>query len=111
MVTIKLKYLIEDIDRHGNLRRYVRLPGRPKIRVREQPGTAAFMGAYERAIADSDEKPRQAREIARGSFRALCIAYYSSGEFMLLDDSTKSWRRHHLDLIARTHADKPVALM
>ncbi len=30
MAMIKLKYMIEDIDRHGNVRRYVRMPGHPK---------------------------------------------------------------------------------
>lgn len=111
MVTLKIKYLIEDIDRHGNVRRYVRVPGRPKVRIREQPGTVQFMAAYERAIAGGEERPRQAREVARGSFRALCVAYYSSSAFAQLDKSTKNWRRHHLDEIARAHGDKPVALM
>jgi hypothetical protein len=33
MVTAKLKNLIKDHDRHGNLRYYVRCPGQPKIRI------------------------------------------------------------------------------
>ena len=46
MATIKLKHVVEDIDRHGNVRRYVRVPGRPKVRLREQPGSPEFMAAY-----------------------------------------------------------------
>lgn len=111
MVAIKLRYLIEYIDRHGNIRRYVRVPGRAKVRIREQLGTAEFMEAYQRALASDQEKSHQARVVVRGSFRALCIAYYASSTFKQLDDSTKNWRRHHLDAIAQTRADKPVALM
>ena len=111
MVRVRLKYLVEDIDRHGNVRRYVRVPGRTKVRIREQIGTAEFMAAYHRAVAGGDEKLRQAREAARGSFRALCILYYGGSAFTQLDQSTKNWRRHHLDEIARTHGDKPVAML
>ena len=111
MVRIKFKYLIEDVDRHGNMRRYVRLPGRKKVRIREAIGTPEFMAAYGHAVASGDEKPRQARDAARGSFRALCVSYFGSSAFTQLDQSTKNWRRHHLDEIARAHGDKPVALM
>jgi integrase/recombinase XerD len=111
MVRIKLKHLVEDVDRHGNVRRYVRLPGRKKVRIREAIGTPEFMAAYGHAVASGDEKPRQARDAARGSFRALCVSYFGSSAFNHLDQSTKNWRRHHLDEIARAHGDKPVALM
>ncbi len=111
MASIKLKYMVEDIDRHGNVRRYVRVPGRAKVRIREPVGTPAFMAAYERAVAGGDEKPRQVRQAARGSFRALCIAYYGSSNFAQLDQSTQNWRRHHLDEVARAHGEKPVALL
>ena len=111
MTSIRLKYVIEDIDRHGNVRRYVRMPGRSKVRLRSQPGTKQFMEDYGTAIASHTEQPRQAGEAARGSFRHLCIAYFGSAAFTRLDPSTQAWQRRALDLICERHAEKPVALM
>jgi hypothetical protein len=42
---VRLKYVWEDRDRNGNVRLYVAVPGRKKVRIREQPGTPAFMVA------------------------------------------------------------------
>ena len=39
MVDIRLKYLVEDVDRHGNVRIYFRRPGHPKIRIHGLPGS------------------------------------------------------------------------
>ena len=50
MVKIKLKYLVEDVDRHGNVRCYVRLPGKRKVRIRGLPGSDEFMNAYHAAL-------------------------------------------------------------
>src|SRR6185437_2185690 len=111
MTIIKLKFMVEDIDRHRRVRRYVRIRGRPKVRIREQIGTPEFMAAYQAALADGVQKSRQNRAAAHGSFRAVCIGYYSSSAFIQLDQSTKKWRRHHLDEIARIHGHKPVALL
>jgi hypothetical protein len=78
---IRLRYLSEDVDRHGNVRCYVRMPGFPKVRLRSMPGTAEFMQEYQAALARKQNGPRQARIFARGSFRYLCIQYYSSAAF------------------------------
>lgn len=108
---LKLKYLVEDMDRHGNVRSYVRIPGRRKVRIRGLPWSDEFMAQYQEAIAGQSEVPRQARAAQRGSFRWLCQRYYASGTFKGLDGSTQAWRRRALDKICETHADKPVALM
>jgi integrase/recombinase XerD len=111
-VRLRLKYVTEDIDRHGNVRCYVRLPGKRKIRLRALPGTKEFIEEYQAAISQADsDQPRQAGEAKRGSFRYLCIRYYSSGHFKGLDGSTRNWQRRALDEIAREHGAKPVALM
>jgi integrase len=85
-------------------------PGRPKVRIREQVGTPEFISAYNRAITDGPS-PNNLRAVKTDSFRALCIQYYSSSAFAQLDKSTKGWRRHHLDAIAREHGDKPVGML
>ncbi len=86
------------------------VPGRPKVRVREHLGTAEFMIAYNRAI-ESQPMQHSPREGTVGSFRRLCVGYYDSAAFTQLDPGTQKWRRHHLDLIASEHADKPAALL
>lgn len=109
---VQLKYLSEDVDRHGNVRCYVRLPGKRKVRIRALPGTPEFMAEYQTAIAEvKADRPRQADQAKRGSFRYLCIRFYSSAAFKALDISTRNWQRRALDEIAQEHGAKPVAMM
>ena len=109
---VRLKFLCEDRDRHGNVRCYVRMPGKPKMRIRSLPGTPEFMEEYQGAISATTPKAaRQADETKKGSFRYLCIRYYASASYKALDGSTRSWLRRALDEIAHDHAAKPVAMM
>jgi hypothetical protein len=48
-VRLDLPYLMTDTDRHGNRRIFVRRHGR-KVRIREIPGTQAFLRAYSEAL-------------------------------------------------------------
>src|SRR5260370_42067391 len=108
---VRLKYLCEDPDRHGNMRCYVRLPGKRKVRIRAIPGTPEFMDEYQTAIATAAEAPlRRTDQSKKGSFRYLCIRYYSSAAYKALDSSTRNWQRRALDEIARDHGAKPVAM-
>jgi integrase/recombinase XerD len=111
MVKIRLKFLVEDLDRHGNVRLYVRLPGKPKVRIKERFGTDEFIAAYHAAMAGKLDAPRQAGTAKRGSFRHLCQLYYASTAFTSKDLSTQSWQRRALDGMCMQHEDKPVALM
>src|SRR5260370_4966812 len=108
---LRFKHLVEDVDRHGNVRIYVRVPGRRKVRIRARFGTDEFIGAYTAAVSDHVTAPRQARQAKPGSFRHLCVLYYSSPTFKRLDPSTQAWRRRALVSIFEKHAGKPVALM
>jgi integrase/recombinase XerD len=109
---VRLKYLCEDRDRHGNVRCYVRMPGKPKMRLRKLPGTPEFMEEYQAAIsATTLDTARQAHEAKKGSFRYLCVRYYASASYKALDGSTRNWQRRALDEIAREHAAKPVMMM
>jgi integrase/recombinase XerD len=108
---IRLKYLSEDPDRHGNIRLYVRVPGRFKVRLREKFGTDEFMASYNAAVAGQSTGVRQAKAAKQGSFRHLCQLYYASATFAALDISTQSWRRRALDLICQSHAEHPIAMM
>jgi len=108
---IRLKYLVEDRDRHGNIRIYVRVQGRRKVRIRAPFGTDEFVAEYNAAVSDHLTTPRQAREAKTGSFRHLCVLYYGSPTFKRLDKATQSWRRRALDAMCEKHADKPVMRM
>jgi hypothetical protein len=79
MAKIKLKFLVQDIDRYGHVRTYVRIKGIAKIRIREPFGTDEFMTAYHAAIAGKkDDGTKQYQRAAKGSFGATCLAYYAS---------------------------------
>jgi integrase/recombinase XerD len=90
-----LRYVISDKDRHGNLRYYVRAPGRKKHRLRATPGTDDFIREYQDAMAGVDKKAPAA--VKPGSFRHLCVRYYGSKKFRSLDVSTQNWQRRSLD--------------
>jgi hypothetical protein len=100
MAKIKLKFLVQDIDRYGHVRTYVRIKGIAKIRIREPFGTDEFMTAYHAAIAGKkDDGTKQYQRAAKGSFGATCLAYYASATFKMLDPATQSQRRRALDII------------
>jgi len=107
---VRFKHLVEDRDRHGNVRIYVRIPGQRKIRIRAPFGTDEFITAYNAAVSNHLTAPRQAREAKPGSFRHLCVLYYGSPTFKRLDLATQSWRRRALDAVSEKHGRKPVAL-
>jgi len=55
MVCLRLKYLVEDVDRHGNVRLYFRRKGHRKIRLPGLPGSDEFMAAYKAALSASGD--------------------------------------------------------
>src|SRR5262249_19780173 len=111
MVNLRLKYLVEDVDLHGNVRLYFRRKGQRKIRLPGSPGSEDFMAAYKAALSATGGRNRQFQRVARGSFGYLCLTYYASATFKALDASTQSWRRRALDAVCERHGDKPVTLM
>lgn len=99
MVTVKYRYVLEDVDRHGNVRLYFRRRGQPKIRLRAKPGTAEFAAEYEAALkgkcsVEAVPGPRLAREF---TWRWLCEKFFASGEFRTLDPQTQRTRRAILE--------------
>jgi integrase len=109
-----LKYLIEDRDRHGNLRLYVRKRGAPKVRLLSRPGTPEFLEEYRAALAGRlPEKaaPEAVRRAATSSLRWLCEQYYGSAEFKAMGQRTQRVRRQILDALCAKEGDKPFALM
>jgi hypothetical protein len=59
-------YLMRDVDRHGNVRCYVRRHGR-KVRVHNTPGTEAFAQAYADALRALEEPTASERRAVKGA--------------------------------------------
>ena len=107
------RYLIEDIDRHGNVRIYFRRKGQQKIRLRETPGTDAFDIEYQRAFrGELKQQTGNLRTISMpGTMRWLCEQYYASAAFQSLAPSTRKVRRAILEEICRRAGDFRYAMM
>ena len=112
--TVDLKFLVADQDRHGNVRLYVRRHQR-KVRLRETPGSDAFLEEYRTALARLETNESAASSplapAPRGSFRWLCQRYYQSAEFKMLDPRTQHVRHLILDAFNAKLGDKPFASM
>ena len=110
MIRVRFRYVIEDVDRHGNIRLYFRRRGEPKVRLPGLPGSEQFMEAYQSALNRSSFS-NSPRRLSAGSFGYICRQYFTSQTFKALDQSTRNWRRRALDEIAIEHGEKPVAKM
>ena len=97
------RFVVEDVDRHGNVRVYFRRKGHPKIRLTEIPGTAAFEAEYQRAFSDEVKLRSTSQHTAAmpGTMRWLCEQYYTSAAFQSLAPSTRKVRRGILEEICQ----------
>jgi integrase len=87
---------VEDADRHGTVRIYYRVKGKPKIRLRGMPWTAEFMTAYEEAKGEIEAKKKSG--IGNGTWRWLCVKYFAEcADFRCLDDRTQYVRRRIIE--------------
>ena len=103
MVTVKLRYVHQDVDRHGNVRIYFWRKGGPKVRIRESVGSQAFLDAYRSLLSDSQSgklapTKRPANMPDPGTYRWLCVEYFKSARFTRLDPRTQRVRRRVLEL-------------
>ena len=110
MIKTRLKYCVYDPDPNGNDRYYLRLAGRPKIRIREtfedENGsiTPEFMQAYFAALETGKEaKAAPTPKIAREStFDWLIERYFLSEEFKRFDPLTQADKRSVLNRYRET---------
>jgi integrase/recombinase XerD len=109
MISLRFRYVVEDVDRHGNVRLYFRRRGEPKRRLPGVPGSEEFMAEYQDALSRTAAPKGVLQRLNVGSFGYLCRQYFMSQTFKALDESTRNWRRRALDEIAVDHGDKPVA--
>ena len=95
MVTVKLRYVHQDIDRHGNVRTYFWRKGGPKVRIRESVGSQAFLDVYRGLLAESQSgkltPAKRHNDLPEpGTYRWLCVEYFKSTRFMRLDPRTQT---------------------
>lgn len=112
---ISLKHTITDTDRHGNVRVYYRKPGCAKLRLREEPGSTAFLEEYRRAVNGEFLSPKKsaAPSVRPGAdtLTWLIDRYFESAEFKSLNPSTQKTRRLILGHIADADGNKPYKLL
>jgi integrase len=112
LTKIRLRYIHEFRDRHGKVRRYVRLPGRKRVPLKGAPGTDEFMEAYRAALAG--EAPRLeigAKRTRPGTVNAAVIGYLNSAAFQSLAPESRRTRGNILEHFRMQHGDKRIALL
>ena len=94
---IRVKYVVEDTDRHGNVRLYLRKDG-CKVRLRGPLGCPDFWSDYQSAMASPppEAKPKPGA-LVKGSMRWLVAEYFRSVAFKGLDPKTQATRRGILE--------------
>ena len=107
---VKLKWVLRDKDRHGNVRYYFRKDRtRPMVRLRGEPDSPEFLQAYNAALAGEASERKVARRLSEEALEWLCRRYYESAAFYQLDVSTQRRRRRLLEEVCSKHGDKPYA--
>lgn len=103
----RLKYVVEDTDRHGNVRLYYRRHGR-KTRLRGPLGSPEFLTDYRAAQdlpKDSKRESGKVSAVKPNSFRWLCVQYFKSSMFKELDPRTQTVRRSILERFCQNKND------
>lgn len=107
---LKLPYIIQERDRHGNVRVYFRKKPGPRIRIREPIGSPEFLAAYKaavegRAYTAEPKRPAPIHRPGEGTLAWLIGQYYRSPEFRTLGPTTQRTRQRILDKLCKTTDD------
>lgn len=112
MTKIRLDYIHESRDRHGKLRRYVRLPGGKRIPLRGAHGTDEFMEMYGAALAGGAPRIEiGASRTKPGTVNAAVISYFNSAAFQAQAPDTRRTGRNILERFRAEHGENRVALL
>lgn len=84
MKSVQLKYIMQDRDRHGNVRWYFRRPGNGKIRLPCGPDSPKFTAAYEAALrSEPIAKDEPSLLKAQPNYGGLGFVYFMvAGDFV-----------------------------
>ncbi|WP_428429480.1 site-specific integrase [Pararhizobium sp.] len=111
---VPFKYCTRDVDRHGNERFYIRLPGMPKYRMTsaylDLSGsiTQAFTDEYHRVLAgDRGEKVVAVIQLEPGSVQWLIETYYRSKAFQSQAPATQKDKKSVLSRYCENVGELP----
>lgn len=119
---IETPYLVQERNRHGNVRLYYRRKPYPRIRLYSQPGTPEFLAEYMAAANGTKIPPKEEQAAPKtrapslekydpGSLRDICVRYMKAPEFAGLGKRTQIVRRQILDRIClavpKENPDRP----
>lgn len=130
-VAIVIKHVHTFEDRHGKTRSYLRVPGMKAVSLPGEPGSPAFMKAYNSAVANMTIDDKRKSNAKPRSLRDLIEHYYLSPKFKGKSDRTRHVEKliferfmkehanksavtietRHIDLILGKMADRPAAAM
>lgn len=105
---VRLRHVYRLRHRDGRPRYLLRVPACKAVTLPGEPGTPAFMEAYQRAIAAA-APPGQ--RIAPGSLDALAMSYYDSPAFAALRTSTQHAYRRLVEELRAGFGALPVRLL
>ncbi len=105
MASIRYRYLVKDVSRHGKERWYVRRPRSKKIRLLSDPGTPEFTQEYLAAMKAPAQKTRTVR-VQPYSLAWLINQYFASADFGWLAEATRVQQRSILGRVATENGDK-----
>lgn len=106
----EFRYVTEDVDRHGNVRLYVRKPGKAKVRLYQMPGTDAFREEYQAALNAPVAPPRLAKS-KPATIRWLSEQYQQAAPFKAMNEVSRKLRRAILESICDEVGNLRYALM
>lgn len=86
-VRVDFPYLVYDPDENGNDRYYVRMKGKPKIRIKAKYGTEAFNTEYWAARKLPPKEAALKGKAKSGTLRHLIERYMEAPEFKALDEN------------------------
>ncbi|MBL4766407.1 MAG: tyrosine-type recombinase/integrase [Rhodobacteraceae bacterium] len=112
MPKIRVKHVVEDVDRHGNVRLYLRRRGLAKVRLEGPLGSPVFWKSYHAGLLKKRPKTTRAPGGDKtGTFRWLCEQYFVSAPFKRLGPRTRYVRRGLLDRICMEKGSHPFTMM
>jgi integrase len=113
MARLRLRYVDEFKDRHGNVHRYFRRAGHKRVRLPGLPGSTEFMQAYQQALDGAPEVKIEigAGRTAPGTVNATIVAFYKSLAFTKNRPITRRTDRNILEAFRTKHGDKRITLI
>ena len=108
MARIKLKFVNEYRDRHGKVRRYVRIPGSRGVKLPGLVGSVEFMAAYQTAIATVAPPPPSSKHVIHGSLAEVAAGYFRSAAFANIEESSQRLYRIALKPVLEAHGHRLV---